>query len=37
MLKDVSMKIDFGEIHGLIGKNGSEKSTLMKTIAGLEK
>ena len=31
------MKIDFGEIHRLIGKNRAEKSTLMKTITGLEK
>lgn len=34
-LKDVSIKIDKGEIYGLIGKNGVGKTTLMRLLAGL--
>lgn len=37
ILENINMKIDFGKIHGLIGKNGVGKSTLMKIITGLEK
>lgn len=36
-LSDVSMKIEKGEIVGLIGKNGAGKSTLMKMIAKSQK
>lgn len=35
VLKDINIKIDFGEIAGLIGLNGAGKSTLLKTILGL--
>ncbi|MBX3085346.1 MAG: ATP-binding cassette domain-containing protein [Anaerolineae bacterium] len=34
-LKDVSLKIRRGEIHGLCGENGAGKSTLMKILAGV--
>lgn len=36
-LKNVSFKIQSGEIVGLIGKNGSGKTTLLRTIAGIYK
>lgn len=34
-LENINLKIEKGEIVGLIGKNGSGKSTLLKTIAGI--
>lgn len=36
-LKDVSLKINSGEIVTLIGSNGSGKTTTLRTISGLEK
>lgn len=36
-LKDVSLKINAGEIVTLIGSNGSGKTTTLRTISGLEK
>lgn len=35
ILKGVTLNIEKGEIYGLIGKNGSGKSTIFKTILGL--
>ena len=35
LLSDVNLQIDPGHIHGLLGKNGEGKSTLLKLIAGL--
>lgn len=35
VLKKVNMRIQEGEIYGLIGKNGAGKTTLIKTILGL--
>ncbi len=34
-VRDVSFKIEKGEIWGIIGKNGSGKSTMLKAIAGI--
>lgn len=34
VLKDVSISFEKGKIHGIIGKNGSGKSMLFKTICG---
>ena len=35
IIKDLDLKIDKGEVFGVIGKNGSGKSTLVKLIAGI--
>lgn len=34
-VKDVSFKVEKGEILGIIGKNGSGKSTMLKALAGI--
>lgn len=34
-LKNINLKIEKGDVIGVIGKNGSGKSTLLKTIAGI--
>ncbi len=36
VVNDVSMKIESGTIHGLVGENGAGKSTLMKILIGVE-
>lgn len=33
-LKDVTLKVKKGTIHGLVGENGAGKSTLMKVLSG---
>jgi ABC-type multidrug transport system ATPase subunit len=35
VVKDVSLRLQSGEVLGVIGANGSGKSTLIKMIAGL--
>jgi ribose transport system ATP-binding protein len=36
-LSDVSMSVEVGRIHGLLGENGAGKSTLMKVLSGIVK
>jgi ABC-type sugar transport system ATPase subunit len=35
-LKEVSLKIVPGKVHGIIGENGAGKTTLMKVLSGLQ-
>ena len=35
LLSDLSLQLETGRIHGLLGKNGEGKSTLLKLISGL--
>ena len=35
-LNDISLCLNYGEIHALIGENGAGKSTLIKILAGIE-
>lgn len=37
VLRDIDMQVYSGEVIGLIGENGADKSTLMKLISGVEK
>ena len=37
ILKDISVSFECGKIHGLIGRNGSGKTMLMKCICGFVK
>ncbi len=34
--KDVSMKVETGSVHALVGENGSGKSTVMKILYGMQ-
>jgi ABC-2 type transport system ATP-binding protein len=36
LLTNLSLKLEAGRIHGLLGKNGEGKSTLLKLISGLD-
>ena len=37
VLKDVNISFEAGKIHGIIGRNGSGKTVLMKCILGFLK
>ena len=37
VLEDINLKIEDGDIYGLVGKSGAGKSTLLRTIVGLVK
>ena len=34
-LDDVTIRVERGTIHGLVGENGAGKSTLIKVLAGI--
>ena len=36
LLSNLSLKLEAGRIHGLLGKNGEGKSTLLKLISGMD-
>ena len=36
LLTDLSLQLEAGRIHGLLGKNGEGKSTMLKLISGLD-
>lgn len=35
VVKDIHMKVEKGTIHGLIGYNGSGKTTIIKCVTGI--
>ncbi|HEX6112636.1 MAG TPA: ATP-binding cassette domain-containing protein, partial [Geminicoccaceae bacterium] len=35
VLRDFSLRLDAGEVVGLLGRNGAGKTTALKTIMGL--
>ena len=37
VLKDINIKYETGKIHGIVGRNGSGKTVLMKCILGFLK
>ena len=35
--KDVSLKVETGTVHALVGENGAGKSTVMKILYGMQR